>query len=185
MRKSLFLLIAAIVSLPLFAQPANNELGLHIGSADMGDFGDAGTLSLTYNRFWTAGLSTKFGLTAYGADLEVVDLPPGGASAAGELEMGALTAQLEYHFLRGSRFSPYAGAGVAFVTAELADTPAGDFEADSEVTAIVNGGVDLNLGRRWAINGDISYMPYTADFVPVESIEMDPLTISAGVKFRW
>ncbi|HEY0157207.1 MAG TPA: OmpW family outer membrane protein [Thermoanaerobaculia bacterium] len=178
--RSLSLIAALVFSFSLSAQSTRNELGASIGYADMPGFGDAGTFSLTYNRFWTGNLSSQLGLTSYAADLHVVDGP-----SAGELQMGALTGEVQYHFWRDRRLSPYVGGGVAFVTSQLADTPAGDIEADNEITGVASAGVNLNLGRRWAINGDVTYMPYDADFPPVATIDMDPLTISAGVRFRW
>jgi outer membrane protein W len=186
MRTSLILTAAILLSLPVFAQNQNNELGLAIGSADMGDFGDAGTFGISYNRYWTRGLSTKFDATGFAADLEVVDIGPGGATTAGEFSMGALSAQMQYHFLRGRRLSPYFGAGLAFVNTRFNDTPAGDIEADDTVTGIASAGVDLNLGRRWAITGDATYMPHQPEFPagPV-SLDLDPLTLSLGAKFRW
>lgn len=180
-----FILMAVLLALPLSAQTPRNEFGASIGRADMGDFGDAGTLALNYNRYWTAGLSTKIGIIGYGAELTAVDIGPGGASTAGDLVMGAWTAGLEYHIWRDRRFSPYVGAGLAYVAAQFADTPAGDIDADNEVTGTASVGADISLGRRWAINADATYMPYSADFPPIGSIDMDPLTLSAGVKFRW
>lgn len=178
-------LAAVLLALPLSAQTTRNEIGVSIGRADMGDFGDAGTFQLSYNRFWTPAVSTKFALTGFGAELTVVDIAPGGAQSAGDLEMGAWTAGLEYHFLRDRRISPYVGAGVAYVSSRFTDTPAGDLDADDSVTGTASLGADLNLGRRWAINADATYMPYDAEFPAFGNIDMDPLTLSAGVKFRW
>lgn len=181
-----FFLAAVLLVFPLSAQTLpRNEFGASVGVADMGDFGDAGTLALSYNRYWTEALSTRLALTGYGADLEVVDIGPGGAQTASELAMGSWSAALEYHVLRDRRISPYVAAGVAYVAAELVDTPAGDIEAENELAGIVGVGADLNLTRRWALNVDATYMPYAADFPPIASIAMDPLTLSAGVKVRW
>ena len=178
--------LVLLLALPLAAQTRNNEIGAAIGYAEMGDFGDAGTFALSYNRYF-GNLSAEFELVGFGAELTTVDVGPGGdpESGAGDFEMGVLSASLQYHFLRGARFSPYVGAGVGFVTTELVDTPFGDFEADAEVTGLVGGGVDFALGSRWALNGDVTFMPHTADFDGDQSIEADPLTLSAGVKFRW
>ena len=178
-----FLLLLAF---PLLAQSRDNEVGLAIGYADMGDFGDAGTFGLSYNRYF-GNLSVKFDVTGFGAELATVDIGPGGDPDAGggDFQMSVSSASLQYHFLRGRRLSPYVGAGVGYVHTELVDTPFGDFEADNSVTGLVSGGVDLNLGSRWAIAADATYMPHTAEFDDIETIDTDPLTLSAGVKFRW
>lgn len=188
MRSPFILLAIAAVLLaacPLAAQNQNNEISVSLGSADLGDFGDAGTLGIHYNRYWTGGLSTRVGVTSFGAELQTVDVGPGGLTSVGDLEMGVISAMAEYHFNRGRRFSPYVGAGVGFVSARFADTPAGDIDADDEIAGIVGGGLDVNLGRRWAINGDVTYMPYEANFGNVTTVNMDPLTLSVGAKFRW
>jgi outer membrane protein W len=184
MRTSILILIA-VLSIPVFAQHQNNEVGVAIGRAEMGDFGDAGTFGVSYNRYWTRGLSTKFDATGYAAELQVVDIGPGGLTSAGDFEMSAYSAQFQYHFLRGQRFSPYFGGGLAYVITRFTDTPAGDLDADNAVTGIAGAGVDLNLGRRWAITGDATYMPHEAEFGTVETIDLDPLTLSVGAKFRW
>lgn len=180
------LVLLLLVTLPVSAQTLpRNELGANIGVAELGDFGDAGTFSFAYNRYWTDALSSRFSLTAYTADLFVVDVGPGQQGGAGDLVMGAWSGALEYHFMRDRRFSPYVAAGLAFVATELSDTPIGDIEADSEITGLAGIGADITLTRRWAINLDAMYMPYDANFDNMESIDMDPLTYSAGVKFRW
>lgn len=185
MRKAI-LIVAVLLALPVAAQNQNNELGIAIGSADMGDFGDAGTFAIGYNRYWTRGLSTEFEATGFASELQTVDAGPGGATAAGDFIMSALSAQMQYHFLRGRRFSPYFGGGLALVTTQFQDTPAGDLEAEDNVTGIASVGADLNLGRRWAITADATYMPHEADFPQgAATIDLDPLTLSLGAKFRW
>lgn len=186
MRTSTFILAALLLTIPVFAQNQNNELGIAFGNARMDDFGDAGTFGISYNRYWTRGLSTKIDMTGFAADVVVVDVGPGQAPSAGDFVMGALSAQMQYHFLRGQRFSPYFGGGLAFVTTSFENTPAGDLEADNDVTGIASVGVDLNLGRRWAITGDATYMPHEAVFPQgLTTIDLDPLTLSLGGKFRW
>ena len=183
---TLTLTLIVLLSLPLFAQNQNNEVGFALGSADMSDFGDAATATFSYNRYWTRGLSTKLDGTGYSAELQVVDLGPGGLASAGDFAMASYAAQMQYHFLRGRRFSPYFGAGLAYVITRFTDTPVGELEADNNVTGIASAGVDLNLGRRWAITGDVTYMPHEAVFPQgATSIDLDPLTISLGAKFRW
>jgi outer membrane protein W len=186
MRTPILIIILTLLTIPLFAQNQNNEIGIAIGSADMGDFGDAATAGFSYNRYWTRGLSTKFDATGFAAELTTVDVGPGGVTTAGDFVMAAYSGQFQYHFLRGRRFSPYFGAGLAYVITRFEDTPAGDLEADNTVTGIASAGVDLNLGRRWAITGDATYMPHQPEFPEgAATIDLDPLTLSVGAKFRW
>jgi opacity protein-like surface antigen len=180
---SRFIVLVAIITFlasPLAAQSRNNELSLTLGNADVPGFGDVGTLSVHYNRYWTEGFSTKFGAIGFGGELDVIT-----EENEGDLAMGAFTGSAEYHFFRNSLFSPYVGAGLALVASELTNTPVGDIEADSELTWLVSGGVDVNITPRFAITGDVTYMPYEVDFQPVATVGMDPTIISLGVKFRW
>lgn len=185
--RNLILAIALLLPLPLIAQTRNSEIGVTIGYANMGDFGDAGTFGILANHYFRTNLSAEFRLVGYGAELTAVDIGPGGDPEAegGDFEMGVLSGSLLYHWLRGSRFSPYVGAGVAFVNTELVDTPFGDFEADQKITGLLSGGVNFGLTERWVLNGDVSFLPHTADFGDVAQIEADPLTVSAAIKFRW
>lgn len=185
--RRLFPFLILLLSLPLAAQTRDNEIGVAIGYADMGDFGDAGTFGLSVSHYFRGNLSWELELVGFGAELTAVDVGPGGDpdSGAGDFEMGVLSASVQYHWLRNARLSPYAGAGIAFVNTELVDTPFGDFEADRAITGLASAGVHLNLSSRWALAGDVTYMPHTAEFNGAETIDADPLTLSAGVKFRW
>lgn len=181
----LLALVFLLGAVPLAAQTRNNEIGAAIGYANLGDFGDAGTFGLSYNRYF-GNLSAKLDLTGFGAELETVDVGPGGGDGgAGDFAMSALSAELQYHFRRGQRWSPYFGAGLAVVDTRLEDTPFGDYEADGNVTGIASAGLDFAFASRWAVGADATYMPHTAEFEDIESIDVDPLTFSAAIKFRW
>ncbi len=180
MRIALLITFTLIAAVAATAQLPMNEIGVNVGRSDFPGFDEADTLGVSYNRFWGHALSSKFGLTRFSAE---PDFLPG---IPGELDMRVLSGELQWHFGRGNLFSPYVGGGAVYVMSSLDDTVAGDIEADNEITLIASGGLNVNITPRFAINGDVSYMPYETEFAPVIlGVGMDPLTISLGAKFRW
>jgi outer membrane protein W len=175
-------LAAFLLAVPLFAQQTKNEFAVSYGRAnfseDVGDTSSESTIGLTYNRFWTPAVSTRFGVTEIGADLEI-DL-----ATDQTISTSAWTASVEYHLLRDSRISPWAGVGVAYVQTEIG-TREFDASPPHELTGLVTAGADVNLIRLLSIGADVAYMPYKPDVGPIGEVNVSPLTISANVKFRW
>ncbi|HYO77841.1 MAG TPA: hypothetical protein VE010_15385 [Thermoanaerobaculia bacterium] len=116
MRPLLVLLLLLLLTLPVFAQSPNNEIAVAYGSTsyseDVGDIARQNTATLSYNRFLTPSISTRLGFTQFGAEL-AIDL------GAGETDITATTLTAEDHHARGGFFSPFAGAGAAYIGAEI------------------------------------------------------------------
>jgi opacity protein-like surface antigen len=182
MRLSIPAALLLSFTLTLAAQPANNDVRLSYGrsyfSEDVADNAYANTIGLTYNRFRTPHLSTRFGVTQIGADL-AVDL--GGDN---EVQSSVWTASAEYHPLRERRLSPWAGLGVAYVQTDIG---ARHFDASpsNEFTGLLTGGVDVNMTRRLSIGADLAYLHYKPDLGAAGEINMSPLTFSGSLKLHW
>jgi outer membrane protein W len=175
-------LLAIVLALPMAAQLRNNELGIVFGHAvfkeDVAGESSADALGLSYNRYWTPAISTRFSAIELGVDTFRVDL------GSRSFDMNAYSAALEYHLRRDRLFAPYAGIGVALVSSTIGSRFV-DAGAEAELTALATAGVDVNLFRRFAAGFDATYMPYRPDYPTVGELELNPLTISATLKFRW
>lgn len=178
----LSIVLAFLLAVPLFAQQTNNEFAVSYGRAnfteDVGETSSERTIGLTYNRFWTPAVSTRFGVTEIGADLSL------DFTLDEDIATSVWTASLEYHLLRGARISPWAGIGVGYVQTEIG-TRAYDATPPHEFTGLATAGVDVNLIRLLSVGADVAYMPYKPDVGPVGEVDISPLTVSANVKFRW
>jgi opacity protein-like surface antigen len=179
-----------------------NELGVFISTSqfedneiqDAGDVFDAEFdedmgVGVLYNRFWFGGFSTEFAYQRLGADLtlsfeDVVE-------DVAELDLDVLSATAQLHFSPGGMFSPYIGGGVAYVSGQAGSIGAGELEdtdLESEVDFLANAGLNVGLGRSFAIFLDGKYIMYEArgEGDPEdESLDINPLIISAGVKWRF
>jgi outer membrane protein W len=179
-----------------------NELGVFISTSqfensqirDAGDvfdveFDEDMGVGLLYNRFWTNSFSTELAYQRLGADLTVrfQDV----ATQLGDLDLDVLSATAQFHFGRRSILSPYIGAGVAYISGEAGFIDADELQsADlrSEVEFLANAGLNLNLGRSFAIFLDGKYILYEArgrgDSAD-DAVEINPLIIAGGIKWRF
>ena len=197
-----FLIALSLVLLPLTASAQMNELGAFVSTSQFedGDIQDAGDIfdvefdeemgvGVLYNRFWTDGFSTEFAYQRLGADLTLSagDI----AEDVAELDLDMLTATGQLHFARTAMLSPYIGGGVAYTSgkagsidqAELEDT-----DLENAVDFLANAGVNLRLGRSFIVFLDGKYVMYEArgeNDPDDESIEINPLILAGGIKFRF
>ena len=191
----------------LFAFSMNaqaGEIGLWIATSQVGEtlvdeseisFDNGEGFGISFNHFWTPNLSTEFAATPLKHDgtIEVGEFP---TFDLGSLDIIPVTATAQWHFARGGRFSPYVGAGISYVMADdiesddLRSIGVDKVEVDSKVGWLAQAGIDIGLSERFAVAVDAKYIPYSpestdpADPEPVK-LDLDPLVISAGVKFRW
>jgi outer membrane protein W len=204
------LLVLIVLAFPfaLFAQPAN-EVGVWISTSQFEDTGfvDEGIelelsfdenigYGVSFSHFWSQSLATEFSAQQLSADAEISISGPGLPPIdidGGELEVMVYAATAQWHFARGSRISPYVGAGAAFVTGEISggDVIEGeDFSTDleNEFTWLANAGINFGLTDSLSLGLDAKYIAYepTADDDEDEaSEELNPLVLSAGLKFRF
>jgi outer membrane protein W len=162
-----------LLSLPALAQ--RNELAVSFGRSEFDSLGDGPAFGLSYNRFWTDSVSTRFALFAAADEANVGN---------GEDIVSAYYATAEYHFLRGRRISPFAGLGLAFAFVSI-DRVGGNSEGDSGFAPVIIGGVDVNITRRFALGADVTYLQFEADLDDRFATALDPTTVLVSAKFRY
>lgn len=172
------LLLVLLVTLPLFAQAPDNEIAIGFGAghytAEVGESTRDEAATFSCNRFWTRAFSTRLGVTQYGL---------GSPSETGN-DIGAKTLVAEYHPRRTRFLSPYGGAGVSYVGADV-QTRHFSGRAESELVALVKLGADLNLARWFGLGADATYMSWEPEFSNGWTADITPLTVTGAVKFRF
>lgn len=104
---------------------------------------------------------------------------------AGEVGFQPVTLTLNWHVINGQHFNWYVGPTVAFINwgdLELSD---GDSQAiDSETTFGLSTGLDLALGKHFAIVGGLRWLDASAE-AEGDSVSVDPLFVRVGVAWRF
>ena len=201
MIKRTFLLLSLFL-LPLTAAAQMNDLGVFISTSQLEDneIEDAGDVfdlefdedmgvGILYNRFWTSSFSTEFAYQRLGADLTLSfeDI----AEDVGSLDLDILSATGQLHFARGSIISPYIGGGVAYVSGEAGSIDEDELESvdlESEYEFLANAGLNIGLGRSFAVFLDGKYILYEArgeGDSDGEALDINPLIIAGGIKWRF
>lgn len=196
-------IVLSLLLLPVtaFAQAAN-EFGVFISTSQFDDselrdgvdtinfeWDENMGYGVLYNRFWTNSFSTEFAYQRLGADLTLSFQNQ--VEAAGDLDLDILSGTAQLHFARGGMFSPYIGGGVAYVSGEagsIDEDELGNADLENEVDFLLNGGLNLGFGRGFAIYVDGKYVMYEArgdGDDDSDAVDINPLIISAGVKFRF
>ncbi len=205
----LFVMFLAVMSLRTFAQ---TEVGISINSAEFDtvtlveesesitlDFDEGIGIGLSFNHYWTDAFSTELAAHSFRADMtiEADDLP---VFEAGEISAAAITGMGQFHFNRAGRFSPYAGAGIAFISGEFDANPefedpsepdSDGFKLETETTWTAGVGADIRITERLILNLDVRYLRWSAtpeledEEDEIESLDVDPMLFSAGIKFRF
>jgi opacity protein-like surface antigen len=193
----------SLLLLPLAAaaQPSN-ELGIFISTSQLDeaeledglddvefDFEEDMGYGVLFNRFWFGGFSTEFAYQKLGADLTVSfdDI----TEQAGDLNLDVLSGTAQFHFARGSMFSPYIGGGVAYVSGEAGSIDEDELESvdlENELEFLANAGINIGLTQGFALFVDGKYILYEArgeGDSEDDALELNPLIISGGVKFRF
>ena len=192
----------SLLLLPLTAAAQNNEIGGFISTSQLSEdeiqeagdifdveFDEDMGVGVLYNRFWFGGFSTEFAYQRLGADLTLSfeDV----TEDLGELDLDVLSATGQLHFGRGTFLSPYIGGGVAYISGEAGSIDEGELEAtdlENELEILANAGLNLGLGRSFAVFLDGKYIWYEArgeGDPDDEALELNPLIISGGIKWRF
>jgi len=196
------LLVLSLLLLPLAAAAQSNELGIFISTSQFDDselsdgidtvdveFDEDMGYGVLYNRYWFGGFSTEFAYQRLGADLTVSfeDI----AADAGDLDLDILSGTAQFHFARGGLISPYIGGGVAYISGEAGAIDEEEIESvdlENELEFLANAGLNLNLGRSFGLFLDGKYILYEARGEgddEDDALDINPLIISGGVKFRF
>ena len=179
-----------------------NELGVFISTSQIEDseLDEAGDIfdvefeedmgvGVLYNRFWTDGFSTELAYQRLGADLTISSGDLSEEIASLDLDILSATAQL--HFARGAILSPYIGGGVAYVSGEAGSIDQGELQEtdfEKEIELLANAGINLGLGRSLVVFLDGKYIAYEArdeGETDGEALDLNPLIISGGIKWRF
>ncbi|HVE70101.1 MAG TPA: OmpW family outer membrane protein [Thermoanaerobaculia bacterium] len=199
-RITLTLSLLLLLTIPATAQM--NELGVFISTTQLedGELDDAGDLfdvefeedmgvGLLYNRFWTSGFSTELAYQRLGADLTIS--ADNFSEEIGSLDLDVLSATAQLHFARGAMIDPYIGGGVAYVSGQVGSIDADELEEtdlENELELLANAGITVGLGRSLALFLDGKYIMYEArgeGDSDGEAIDLNPLIISGGIKWRF
>ncbi|MEA2490664.1 MAG: outer membrane protein [Acidobacteriota bacterium] len=207
-----YLLLVAAVVFPIMAaaQQPSNDVGVWVSTSqfdktsetdpDLGgevsiEFDENIGYGVTFSHYWGNALAVEFGAQKLGGDLNLSVEGPGAEFTAkvGELDLQAYSATLQWHFARGSRVSPYIGGGAAFVTADfdaepLEDEPAEQVDLDNETTWLANAGVNIALTPSLSLGIDgkyIAYEPKGEGDTDDDRLDVNPLVLSAGLRFRF
>lgn len=196
------LILLSLFLLPLTATAQMNDLGVFISTSQFEDseIDDAGDIfdvdfdedmgyGILYNRFWTNNFSTEVAYQKLGADLTVSleDV----AADAGDLDLDVLSATAQWHFAKGSLISPYIGAGAAYISGQAGSITGDELEdvdLESDVDFLANAGINVGLGRSFAVFLDGKYIMYEArgeDDTDDDALDINPLVLSGGIKFRF
>ena len=199
-KRTLFVL--SLLLLPLAAAAQSNELGVFISTSQFDDseltdgidtidveFDEDMGYGVLYNRFWFGGFSTEFAYQQLGADLTASfeDI----TADAGDLDLDILSGTAQFHFARGGLLSPYIGGGVAYISGEAGAIDEEEIESvdlENELEFLANAGLNLNLGTSFGLFLDGKYILYEARGEgddEDDALDINPLIISGGVKFRF
>ncbi|HYI10540.1 MAG TPA: OmpW family outer membrane protein [Thermoanaerobaculia bacterium] len=200
----IFLLFVVAGSVRTFAQTPSSDVGVWIVQSELDettfldegddvtiDFEESTGYGISFNHFWVGAFSTEVALQKYGADMSIgIEDDP--AFTIGELDITSLTAMGQLHFNRAGRFSPYAGAGAAWISGDFDPAvpvdPEDEVDLESELTWTAAFGAHFHITERISLAGEVKYLSWEAmeqGGSEEDAIDVNPLTFSAGVKVRF
>lgn len=203
----LFLLFIAAGSIRLSAQTPSSDFGAWIVGSDLEDttltddgdevsigFDKENGFGFSFNHFWTDAVSTEIAAQTFHGRM-IVTSDFGGTPftfEAGNLDAIALSALAQWHFNRAGRFSPYLGGGIARLSGdfEAFDDPDGleSFDLESEIAWAAAAGVNMRVTENLFLAADLKFIPWSAIAEgddESESLDIDPLLLSFGMKVRF
>ena len=203
----LFLLFIVAGSIRLSAQTPSSDFGAWIVGSELkettltedGDditigFDKENGFGFSFNHFWTDNVSTEIAAQTFHGRMTITsDFGAGPFTfEAGNLDAIALSALAQYHFNRAGRFSPYVGGGIARLSGdfEAFDDPDGveSFDLESEIAWTAAAGANVRITENLFLAADLKFIPWSAiaEGEPdSESLDIDPLLLSFGMKVRF
>ena len=203
----LFLLFIVAGSIRLSAQTPSSDFGAWVVGSDLkettltedGDditvgFDKENGFGFSFNHFWTENVSTEIAAQTFHGRMTITsDFGAGPLKFdVGNLDAIALSALAQYHFNRAGRFSPYVGGGIARLSGdfEAFDDPDGveSFDLESELAWTAAAGANVRITENLFLAADLKFIPWSAvaEGEPEsESLDIDPLLLSFGMKVRF
>lgn len=121
-------------------------------------------------------------------DVEADSVPPAEAVAAvtlGELDMNPVTATANIHLIPGKTIDFWVGPSVSWVNWGDFDSVGGEsVSVDSEFAYGAAAGIDIGLGKTFAITGGLRWLKLDAG-TDEGDLSVDPLFARVGVAFRF
>jgi outer membrane protein W len=153
------------------------------------EFDETVGYGVSLNHFWTGAFSTELAYHTFGADLGVA-IDDGPRFNIGETEASSLSGVAQWHFRRATRFSPYVGVGAAYVQGEFEPSEVLDESSsfDAEVEGVINAGANIAITDSLALGLDVkhlSWAPKAANDEEAERLDISPLLVSAGLRYRF
>jgi outer membrane protein W len=206
----LFFLFIAAGSIRLSAQTPSSDFGAWIVGSELKEttltedgeditvgFDKENGFGFSFNHFWTDNVSTEIAAQTFHGRMKITsDFVAGPLTfEAGNLDAIALSALAQYHFNRAGRFSPYVGAGIArlsgdFEAFEAFEDPDGvqSFDLESEIAWTAAAGANVRITENLFLAADLKFIPWSAvakGEPDSESLDIDPLLLSIGMKVRF
>lgn len=171
-----------------------SDIGWNYKQASGNGFGAA------INFFVARTMSIEIGAGQIDSGSRVI-APVAGGMALGTLRLRPITAAVQWHPIAGSPVDPYVGAGAMYMMfdslsdARLAGLGLDRIEFGDKAAPMANAGIAFAIVRNFAVGVDAKYAPlktwsrarFASDGTlsePVD-IKINPLIVSAGVRFRF
>lgn len=207
MKKLMFLSLLA-VACPLFAErrvdvffdfegvkTTGDPKSFGPGARFIPDFDTGGGLGGGVNWFLSDRVSVETKVAGMAAEmhLRVVTSDSVQNVNLGHVQMYPISAMLQWHMAERRMFRPYLGAGAVHTILRNIDKPlpgASGVRFKDPTGLVVGGGLEISLGRKWAIFGDARYIPMEtesrATFTGTQSFttfNTRPLILSTGLSY--
>ncbi|MHB0968386.1 MAG: OmpW/AlkL family protein [Thermoanaerobaculia bacterium] len=200
------ILLVAALAAPAFAQDSPVDFTIWGSWVDMQGSNDLGNgfetdlesgsgFGVSTNIFLTDRLSTEIAIFALRSDAALT-LDGAFPIDLGRVDLLPVSVGVQFHPAGTSRFDPYIGAGVAYVMADdlestdLDNVGIGTIEIDDEVTWMANAGLGFLFTDSFGVALDARYMPFEPASKSSltggkQDLELTPLVVSAGLRFRF
>jgi outer membrane protein len=160
-------------------------------------FSTGGGLGLGIDWFTSDRVSFELKVAALESDLTVRTIGSDFILVAqlGHAQVYPVTALVKWHVLEHGSLRPYLGIGAAYVILRDIERQTSRFSGinfKDPIGLAIDGGLMLELSRRWALSGDVRYVPIEtssrASFAGTESsveLNVKPLIVGFGIGYRF
>ncbi len=168
---------------------SNNLTVAGVGTIEV-DTGESLGLTVTYMATDNIGVEL-LAAVPFSHDIDLK-----GVGNIGETKHLPPTLSVQYHFMPGKGFSPYAGIGfnwTIFSDEKIDPAVADGLELDDSTGFAAQLGADFNIGEKWLVNVDVRYIDIETDATltvgtdkaDLGTVAIDPLVYSLMVGYRF